>query len=88
MYSDVVRFRSVSQLFIADMLEAEIDSIARLAYDRVTTIGVEEYNDSSYDKSTEELLHELRCELADALFYTCLILGRGVDSRESEKGED
>ena len=44
-------------------------AILNLAVERVTTIGRQDYGDTSFHKLPSELRHERFCEYADAIFY-------------------
>lgn len=44
-------------------------TILNLAVERVTTIGRQDYGDTSFHKTGSELRHERFCEYADAIFY-------------------
>jgi hypothetical protein len=69
-------------LELCRLLIDNIDWLTELAIDRATTIGVAEYGDTSFHKPLERLEVDVDEELADALFYQCLVRRARVASDE------
>jgi hypothetical protein len=62
---------------LVDVLRARLDELVDLGFERAfDTVGVHEYGDSTYWKSTEQLDEEAAAELADAIFYLHIPVAR------------
>lgn len=62
---------------LVDVLQARLDELIELGFERAfDTVGVHEYGDSTYWKSTEQLADEAAAELADAIFYLHIPVAR------------
>lgn len=62
---------------LVEVLRARIDELVELGFERAfETVGVHEYGDSTYWKSTEALSDEAAAELADAIFYLHIPIAR------------
>lgn len=58
-------------------LQRRLDELVELGFERAfDTVGVHEYGDSTYFKSTEQLADEAAAELADAIFYVHIPVAR------------
>jgi hypothetical protein len=62
---------------LVEVLQARLDELVELGFERAfDTVGVHEYGDSTYWKSTEQLSDEAAAELADAIFYLHIPIAR------------
>lgn len=62
---------------LVEMLRGRITELVELGFERAfDTVGVHEYGDSTYWKSTEQLADEAAAELADAIFYLHIPVAR------------
>ncbi len=62
---------------LVDVLQARLDELVELGFERAfDTVGVHEYGDSTYWKSTDQLADEAAAELADAIFYLHIPIAR------------
>ena len=61
------------------VLQARLAELVELGFERAfDTVGVHEYGDSTYWKSTEQLSEEAAAELADAIFYLHIPIARAA----------
>ncbi|MBC7461841.1 MAG: hypothetical protein H7287_10810 [Thermoleophilia bacterium] len=61
------------------VLQARLQELIDLGFERAfDTVGVLEYGDSTYWKSTEQLSEEAAAELADAIFYLHIPVARAA----------
>jgi hypothetical protein len=62
---------------LVEVLRGRIAELVELGFERAfDTVGVHEYGDSTYWKSTEQLAEEAAAELADAIFYLHIPIAR------------
>lgn len=62
---------------LVEVLQARLGELVELGFERAfDTVGVHEYGDSTYWKSTEQLADEAAAELADAIFYLHIPVAR------------
>ncbi len=62
---------------LVEVLRGRIEALVELGFERAfSTVGVHEYGDSTYWKSTEQLADEAAAELADAIFYLHIPIAR------------
>lgn len=62
---------------LVDVLRARLNELVELGFERAfDTVGVHEYGDSTYWKSTDQLADEAAAELADAIFYLHIPIAR------------
>ncbi|MCB0878908.1 MAG: hypothetical protein KDC46_08005 [Thermoleophilia bacterium] len=62
---------------LVGVLQARLDELVELGFERAfDTVGVHEYGDSTYWKTTEQLADEAAAELADAIFYLHIPVAR------------
>lgn len=62
---------------LVEVLRGRIAELVELGFERAfDTVGVHEYGDSTYWKSTEQLADEAAAELADAIFYLHIPIAR------------
>ena len=62
---------------LVEVLRSRLDELVELGFERAfQTVGVHEYGDSTYWKSTEQLADEAAAELADAIFYLHIPVAR------------
>ena len=62
---------------LVDVLQARLAELVELGFERAfDTVGVHEYGDSTYWKTTEQLAEEAAAELADAIFYLHIPVAR------------
>lgn len=62
---------------LVDVLRTRLDELVELGFERAfDTVGVHEYGDSTYWKSTDALAEEAAAELADAIFYLHIPVAR------------
>ncbi|MCW2949661.1 MAG: hypothetical protein JWN41_674 [Thermoleophilia bacterium] len=61
------------------VLQAQLATLVELGFERAfDTVGVHEYGDSTYWKSTSQLTEEAAAELADAIFYLHIPIARAA----------
>lgn len=62
---------------LIEVLRERLDALVELGFERAfDTVGVHEYGDSTYFKTTEQLAEEAAAELADAIFYLHIPVAR------------
>jgi hypothetical protein len=62
---------------LVQVLQDRLGELVQLGFERAfDTVGVHEYGDSTYWKSTEQLAEEAAAELADAIFYLHIPVAR------------
>ncbi|MCW2927346.1 MAG: hypothetical protein JWM86_1314 [Thermoleophilia bacterium] len=62
---------------LVEVIRSRMDELVELGFERAfDTVGVHEYGDSTYWKSTASLADEAAAELADAIFYLHIPIAR------------
>lgn len=75
--------KSAIQHLHTELVEHAVEIIA-LGDHRATTLGITEYGDISYHKPIEHLEQDIHEELADAIFYTHILLTKKRELKASE----
>lgn len=62
---------------LVEVLQERLGALVELGFERAfDTVGVHEYGDATYWKTTEQLSDEAAAELADAIFYLHIPIAR------------